>query len=174
MKATGIVRRIDDLGRIIIPKEIRRTLRLHEGDSMEIFINGEGEVIFKKYSDVESIQDHANSCASALFETVGHPVYITDRDRVVSICGYPKKNYLNKEIDSKIVEVIEKRKERFITEFDPENNYFTRIIVPILMSGDIVGTVVVFSKEEGVVMGELELKLAQMSAKYLGKLLEND
>ena len=91
MKATGIVRRIDDLGRVVIPKEIRRTMRIREGDPLEIFTDNDGEVIFKKYSPIGELSEFAGQYAEVLFKVGGHPVVITDRDHVVSVAGLPKK-----------------------------------------------------------------------------------
>ena len=98
MKATGIVRRIDDLGRVVIPKEIRRTLRIREGDPLEIFVDRDGEVILKKYSPISELGDFAKEYAEALFDSLGNPILICDRDTFITIAGGSKKDYLNKSI----------------------------------------------------------------------------
>lgn len=87
MKATGIVRRIDDLGRIVVPKEIRRTLRIREGDPLEIFTGREGEVILKKYSPIADLGQFAQAYAEALYETLGTPILISDRDEMIAVSG---------------------------------------------------------------------------------------
>ena len=96
MKATGIVRRIDDLGRVVIPKEIRRTMRIREGDPLEIYTDREGEVIFKKYSPIGELVDFAGQYADSLNKTCGIPVAICDRDSVVAVAGFSKKDYVEK------------------------------------------------------------------------------
>src|SRR5699024_2759026 len=116
MKATGIVRRIDDLGRVVIPKEIRRTLRIREGDPLEIFVDREGEVILKKYSPISELGHFATEYAEALFDALHHPVFICDRDQIIALAGESKKDYLNKSISTKIGEIIENRSPVFETE----------------------------------------------------------
>ena len=109
MKATGIVRRIDDLGRVVIPKEIRRTLRIREGDPLEIYTATDGEVIFKKYSPVGELGEFARQYADALAQTSGHIVCITDRDRVIAVSGGDRKSLLGKEVSRGLQNVIEDR-----------------------------------------------------------------
>src|SRR5690606_34041932 len=109
MKATGIVRRIDDLGRVVIPKEIRRTLRIREGDPLEIFVDRDGEVILKKYSPISELSDFAKEYAEALFDSLGNPVLICDRDSFIAVAGGSKKDYLNKNISEQIEKVMEDR-----------------------------------------------------------------
>ena len=109
MKATGIVRRIDDLGRVVIPKEIRRTLRIREGDPLEIFVDRDGEVILKKYSPISELGDFAKEYAEALFDSLGNPVLICDRDTYIAIAGGSKKDYLNKNISDLVEKTMEDR-----------------------------------------------------------------
>ena len=109
MKATGIVRRIDDLGRVVIPKEIRRTLRIREGDPLEIFVDRDGEVILKKYSPISELGDFAKEYAEALFDSLGNPVLICDRDTVIAVAGGSKKEYLNKNISDIVEKTMEDR-----------------------------------------------------------------
>src|SRR3954452_3219285 len=109
MKATGIVRRIDDLGRVVIPKEIRRTLRIREGDPLEIFVDRDGEVILKKYSPISELGDFAKEYAEALFDSLGNPILICDRDTYITIAGGSKKDFLNKSISSLIEKTMEGR-----------------------------------------------------------------
>ncbi|MDP4158070.1 MAG: stage V sporulation T C-terminal domain-containing protein, partial [Bacillota bacterium] len=109
MKATGIVRRIDDLGRVVIPKEIRRTLRIREGDPLEIFVDRDGEVILKKYSPISELGDFAKEYAEALFDSLGNPVLICDRDAYIAVAGGSKKDYLNKNISNLVEKTMEDR-----------------------------------------------------------------
>src|SRR5690625_5329757 len=118
MKATGIVRRIDDLGRVVIPKEIRRTLRIREGDPLEIFVAREGEVILKKYSPISELGHFATEYADALFDSVQVPVFICDRDEVIAVSGDSKKEYLNKSIGRHVEEAIENREKKLANDAD--------------------------------------------------------
>ncbi|MBO8137021.1 MAG: stage V sporulation protein T [Desulfotomaculum sp.] len=185
MKATGIVRRIDDLGRVVIPKEIRRTLRIREGDPLEIFVDREGEVILKKYSPIGELGDFAKEYADSLHETLGHIACIADRDVIIAVSGVPKKELLNKPIGPLVEKVMEDRKAIIIN--DPENDpnakdgsiiddsnvkYSCQVIAPIIAEGDPIGAVILASKESGVKMGELELKLAETAAGFLAKQME--
>lgn len=98
MKATGVVRRIDDLGRIVIPKEIRKTLRIKEGDPLEIFTDREGQVILKKYSPIGELSEFATEYAETLAKTTGHIACITDKDMVIAVSGGSKKEFLEQSI----------------------------------------------------------------------------
>ncbi|WP_147060353.1 stage V sporulation T C-terminal domain-containing protein, partial [Sporosarcina luteola] len=106
MKATGIVRRIDDLGRVVIPKEIRRTLRIREGDPLEIFTDRDGEVILKKYSPISELGQFAKEYAETLYETLGTPAMISDRDEMIAVSGLSKKDYLNRQLSPDAEEVL--------------------------------------------------------------------
>lgn len=185
MKATGIVRRIDDLGRVVIPKEIRRTLRIREGDPLEIFVDREGEVILKKYSPIGELGDFAKEYADSLYEALGHISLIADRDAIIAVSGAPKKEFLNKPIASAIEKVMEERKAVVINNqgndphgldgmivADGDNSYTEMVIAPIIYEGDPIGAVMLASRETGVQMGELELKLAETAAGFLAKQME--
>ncbi|MGO0121674.1 stage V sporulation protein T [Desulfothermobacter acidiphilus] len=180
MKATGIVRRIDDLGRVVIPKEIRRTLRIREGDPLEIFVDRDGEVILKKYSPIGDLGDFAKEYVDSLCEAVGHIAFITDRDTVVAVAGGPKKEYINKPVGSAVEKVMEGRRAVVINcPGDPlcqesllgeeEGQFASAVIAPIVSEGDAIGAVVLLSREEGTRMGDLELKLAETAASFLAK-----
>jgi len=185
MKATGIVRRIDDLGRVVIPKEIRRTLRIREGDPLEIFVDREGEVILKKYSPIGELGDFAKEYAESLCEALGHIACIADRDAIIAVSGAPKKEFLNKPVGPAVEKVMEERKaviinnpgedsyckECMISE-DDECKYSSEVIAPIIAEGEPIGAVVLASKEPGVKMGEMELKLAETAAGFLAKQME--
>lgn len=185
MKATGIVRRIDDLGRVVIPKEIRRTLRIREGDPLEIFVDRDGEVILKKYSPIGELGDFAKEYADSLHEALGHVACIADRDIIIAVSGAPKKEFLNKPIGNVVEKVMEERKVTIINNpgedplckecmavEDGECKYSSEVIAPIVSEGDPVGAVILISKEPDVKMGEMELKLAETAAGFLAKQME--
>ncbi|MBU4533608.1 MAG: stage V sporulation protein T [Eubacteriales bacterium] len=181
MKATGIVRRIDDLGRVVIPKEIRRTLRIREGDPLEIFVDRDGEVILKKYSPIGELGEFAKEYADSLYEATGHIACIFDRDAIIAVSGAPKKEYLNKMVNPAVEKVMEDRKpimanipgeEALPLMIDEVPTYTAEVIAPIISNGDPIGAVVLISKEPGMKMGQLELKLAETAAGFLAKQME--
>lgn len=184
MKATGIVRRIDDLGRVVIPKEIRRTLRIREGDPLEIFTDREGGVILKKYSPIGELGDFAKEYAEALQQSSGNQILVCDRDSVIAVAGTPKKEYMEKRISEDIERILTERKTVIsvskdgatcvaITS-DEENGsaYSAQVISPIIAEGDAIGGVIIMSKEPNVSMGDPEKKLAETAAIFLGKQME--
>ena len=178
MKATGIVRRIDDLGRVVIPKEIRRTLRIREGDPLEIFVAREGEVILKKYSPINELGHFATEYADALFDSIHYTVLICDRDEVIAVSGDSKKDYLNKSIGRDIEDAIENRTNSLETEKrtveivrgnDEEIDSFS--ISTIIANGDPIGSVIILSKN-GETLSDVEQKVAETAANFLGKQME--
>ncbi|ARI75452.1 stage V sporulation protein T [Halobacillus mangrovi] len=178
MKATGIVRRIDDLGRVVIPKEIRRTLRIREGDPLEIFVDREGEVILKKYSPISELGDFAKEYADALSETLEMPVLICDRDEFIAVAGGAKKDYMNRSIGSKVEQVMDSRSmasEKHPTPVEfvrgQEEDVISYIIQPIIAQGDPIGCVVAFNKE-GSPLDEGSNKAVQTAASFLAKQME--
>lgn len=180
MKATGIVRRIDDLGRIVVPKEIRKVLRIREGDPLEIFTGKEGEVVLKKYSPMADLTEFAQQYVEAISQSLGLPVAITDRDTVIAVAGMPKKELLGKELHRDLESVIndrgavvaQKDEQKFvrITDSDPECE--GQVIQTIISEGDAVGAVVVIVKDRGRRIGEIEQKAAVIAATFLGKQME--
>ena len=118
MKATGIVRRIDDLGRIVVPKEIRRTLRIREGDALEIFTDREGEIILKKYSPLGEMGNFADQYAESLAQTLGYLVCITDTDQVIAAAGPGKKEFQEQLITRQLAEVIARREQFLASSMD--------------------------------------------------------
>lgn len=183
MKATGIVRRIDDLGRVVIPKEIRRTLRIREGDPLEIFTDREGEIILKKYSPIGELTEFAGLYVDSLFETTRHIAIITDRDGVIAVSGNSKKDYAEKRLSPELEKIIESR-EMYVAsgdtkpvrvtanEFNPDN-YTSQVIVPILANGDPIGSVLLLSKEKSSKMGEIEEKLVKTASVFLSRQMES-
>ena len=179
MKATGIVRRIDDLGRVVIPKEIRRTLRIREGDPLEIFVDREGEVILKKYSPIGELGDFAQEYADSLSHSTGHIAIITDRDAVVAVAGAPRKQWIDREVTPDIERAMETRR-AFILPKGREGGrgegegweFTASVVAPIIAEGDPIGAVVLGTTEPNAEMGQLELKLAETAAGFLAKQME--
>ncbi len=178
MKATGIVRRIDDLGRVVIPKEIRRTMRIREGDPLEIFTDREGEVILKKYSPIGELGEFATEYADSLNEALGHISCIADKDNIIAVAGAPKKQLLNRQISPDVEKVMADRKmvvfnEQCFLTYDEDISYNSAVIAPIIAGGDAVGAVILAAKEPDVQMSELESKLAETAAGFLAKQMES-
>jgi len=177
MKATGIVRRIDDLGRVVIPKEIRRTLRIREGDPLEIFVDRDGEVILKKYSPISELGDFSKEYAEALYDSLGNPVLICDRDTYIAVAGGSKKEFLNKAISDSVEKIMEDRNSVLITQKGTvslvdgtDEDVASYTVAPIVANGDPIGAVVIFAKEATV--GEIELKAIETAASFLAKQME--
>ena len=182
MKATGIVRRIDDLGRVVIPKEIRRTLRIREGDPLEIFTDREGEIILKKYSPIGELGGFAKQYADVLAQSTGQIVCITDRDQVIAFAGGPKKDMLQKPISRQLEEIIDGRdsivasreERRFVPIVQGDNEeYSSQVISPIICEGDAIGAVIITTKEQKVKFTDADRKLTGSAGGFLGKQMES-
>ncbi len=176
MKATGIVRRIDDLGRVVVPKEIRRTLKIREGDPLEIYTDHEGEIVLKKYSPMGEIRLFAAQYADSLASFVEHTVIITDRDTVVAVSG-GRKNLLERNITKNFENILENRtmvcentKNIKITDNDEEE--LQKAIQPIICEGDVIGSVTMMVKSEDKKINETDLKMLAVAANFLGKQME--
>mgnify|MGYP006067842253 FL=1 len=181
MKATGIVRRIDDLGRVVIPKEIRRTLRIREGDPLEIFTDREGEIILKKYSPIGELGTFAKQYAESLAQVSGLMVCITDRDAVIAAAGGAKKDYMGKPVSQELEDMIQDRENvqaaagdrKYVRLIEEEQeDCFAETICPIICEGDAIGAVALFSRDPKARMGEVEQKLALAAANFLGRQME--
>lgn len=181
MKATGIVRRIDDLGRVVIPKEIRRTLRLREGTPLEIFTDREGEIILKKYSPMVELTAFATQYAEAMAQSTGLMVCITDRDQVIAVSGGSRKDYLQKPVSRYLESLIGERQiviagkdERNFIQLIPEEpeGVTAQAVAPIICEGDAIGAVALLSREPRAKFGDTELKLASTAAGFLGRQME--
>ena len=184
MRATGIVRRIDDLGRVVIPKEIRRTLRIREGDPLEIYTDRDGEVILKKYSPIGEMSSFAKDYTESLFRSLGHIAVIVDRDQVVAASGLPRKELWDKPISRDLETAIASRQTvalnrssggRVITvttEDDANAAYTAQVISPIIADGEAIGAVLLMSRENGVRMGDTEIKVAETAAGIVGRQME--
>lgn len=178
MKATGIVRRIDDLGRVVIPKEIRRVLRIREGDPLEIFTERDGEVIFKKYSPIGELGDFATDYAETLSKTSGTAAIITDKDNIIAVSGVPRKELAEKRVSPEL-EKLMNSKASFIMKtgddrmpvIDGGDKYMAGVVHPIISEGDTIGSVILLNENGS--MGEVHDKLAQSAAGFLGKHMES-
>ena len=189
MRATGIVRRIDELGRVVIPKEIRRTLRIREGDPLEIYTDHDGEVVLKKYSPIGEIASVAKDYTDALLRTLGNVAIITDRDVVVSASGSPKKELWEKPISSEMESAMHNRQLMRLGEIEGMDGaragmrlipvtgeelttrYVSQIICPIIADGEVVGCVVLMGRE-GERMGDVETKVVETTANLVGRQME--
>lgn len=181
MKATGIVRRIDELGRVVIPKEIRRTLRIREGDPLEIFTDREGGIILKKYSPIGELSDFSKEYAESLQMSIGHIIIVSDKDNIINVSGIQKKDYMDKKVNIEMEKIMDERKALVTGEGasksvpvyeDDETVYSAQVIAPIIAAGDAIGAVAILSKEKGEKFGEMELKVAEIAANFLGRQME--
>ncbi len=181
MKATGIVRRIDDLGRVVVPKEIRRTLRIREGDPLEIFTDREGEIIFKKYSPIGELSAFAGQYAECLAQTTGCLACVSDRDHIIAAAGNRKKEYDGKPISRQLETIIEERIQRVAEKnesafikltADDSMDYRTQAISTIISEGDAIGSVILCSREAKEKSGDICQKLVQTAGGFLGKQME--
>ncbi len=182
MKATGIVRRIDDLGRVVIPKEIRRTMRIREGDPLEIYTDREGEVIFKKYSPIGDLMEFAAGYAETLYKTCGIPVAVCDKDCIIACAGIPKKEFTDRKNSAQLERIIEGRslyihmanaEKKPLT--DDNKTHYISCAMPIFAEGDVIGCVVAAASSEGkhdASGTDTEAKLIQTAAGFLGRQLE--
>jgi len=182
MKATGIVRRIDDLGRVVIPKEIRRTMRIREGDPLEIFVDREGEVILKKYSPIGELGEFTQEYAESLHESLGHTVCITDRDIVIAAAGNNKKELLGKAISTEVEKAMEGRRlmvlegmeaADYVVSHDFPETFENVVVAPIVAAGDPIGCVILLGRNNNVKMGDMERKMAETAAAFLAKQMEH-
>ena len=183
MKAPGVVRRIDDLGRIVIPKEIRKTLRIKEGDPLEIFTDREGQVILKKYSPIGELSEFATEYAETLAKTTGHIACITDKDTVIAVSGGSKKEFLEQSISKDLEKIIDDKEvylskdnnNKSIPVTGNDNNSRianAQVVYPIISDGDAIGSVILISKDANTKMTDIEKKVAQSAASFLGSQME--
>lgn len=163
MKATGIVRRIDDLGRVVVPKEIRRVLRIREGDPLEIYTNNSGEIILKKYSPINDLSDFATEYAETVSKILGGTIIVSDTDQVIAASGSGRKEFTDKRVDPELDKIIQS-KNRYSND--------SKIVVPIVSHGDPIGSIMILPKENQS-LGDVELKIAEVGASFLAKQMEN-
>lgn len=177
MKATGIVRRIDDLGRVVIPKEIRRTMRIREGDPLEIFTDREGEVIFKKYSPMGDLALFSEHYAEAIYKSEDLTVLICDRDEIIACAGLSKRDYVGKRLPNELESLINQRsvyvqsggdKDRLVID----GKWLVGCFAPIIVEGDVVGGVMTLTESDENVP-EKVVSLVRTSAAFLSRIIEN-
>jgi AbrB family transcriptional regulator (stage V sporulation protein T) len=179
MKATGIVRRIDDLGRVVIPKEIRRTLRIREGDPLEIFTEKDGEVIFKKYSPMGDLTDFADQICESLGRNTGRIAAVSDRDTIIALSGAPKGVLMDKQNSQGLEQIMEQRQPyRYqggdrIQAAESVEGYYLGVAAPILAEGDLMGCVMVLLDDQSAPVGDAEQKVCQTVAGFLGRQMES-
>ena len=180
MKATGIVRRVDDLRRIVIPKEIRRTLKIREGDPLEIYTEKDGGVIFRKYSPMGDLQDFAAQICESIGSNTGHVAAVSDRDTIIALHGAPKRDLMDKPNSRELDKLMEQRRNyRYqdgdtpLRATDGAEKYHLGVAAPILSQGDLMGCVMLLLGENDSPLGEAEQKLAQTVAGFLGKQMES-
>ncbi|MBQ0084460.1 MAG: AbrB/MazE/SpoVT family DNA-binding domain-containing protein [Clostridiales bacterium] len=178
MKATGIVRRIDDLGRVVIPKEIRRTMRIREGDPLEIYTDAGGLVVFKKYSPMGELSSFASQYAEALCQGTELGVAITDSDSFLAASGMPKKDIIGSSVNKPIEQIISDRKTVVFSAEDSTKNDVVfagraaLVVSPVIAAGDTVGSVILFGSENNSSASESDVKLAKVASSFLGKQME--
>ena len=179
MKATGIVRRIDDLGRVVIPKEIRRTMRIREGDPLEIYTDKDGEVIFKKYSPIGELSDFAAQICDSLHKSTDAIAAVCDRDTVIAISGGAKRELMDKRISAGLERIMEGRSSyRFnggscIPVSDGEEKFCVSVAAPVVSEGDVMGCVLFICQNGSGACSDIEFTLAQTVASFLGKQMES-
>ena len=180
MKATGIVRRVDDLGRIVIPKEIRRTLKIREGDPLEIYTEKDGGVIFRKYSPMGDLQEFAVQMCEAIGTNTGHIAAVADRDTIIALSGAPKRELLDKPNSPELEKLMEQRKNYLYRDGDTpvrvsvgNEKYHLGIAAPILSQGDLMGCAMLLLHDNDKPLSEGEQKLIQTVAGFLGKQMES-
>lgn len=175
MKATGVVRRIDDLGRIVIPKEIRRSLRIREGDSLEIYTDGTGSIVLKKYSLIDSINNFITQYVEAVYTSAKRDIIVTDMERVIAAAGNFKRDIIGKKIDLRLDDKIQKNT---VQTFERGNQVeicdnltisSASIVKPISVYGDLIGCVIVLGDNY---IENTEKMIAEMTSNFVGKYLE--
>ena len=178
MKATGIVRRIDDLGRVVIPKELRRTMHLREGAPLEIFTEKNGELIFKKYSPIGELGEFAADLCDSLRKAADATAAVCDRDSLIAVAGSARKELAGRAVSGELERIMDRRAlyRRSGTETVPAcegmDKYAVSVAAPILCEGDVAGCVLFLSQEAGKGGGEAEEKLARAAAHFLGRQME--
>ena len=174
MKATGVVRRIDDLGRIVLPKELRRTMRIKEGESLEIYTDGTDRIILKKYSPVQNVNDFVEEFVESVYASKKRDIIITDNEKVIAYAGNFKTDLSNKRISMRLEEKMSKRQTQVIDKAENfeflENFPISKaaIIKPINVMGDISGAVIVLSDT----ITDVEKSLAEFGGMFMGRYLE--
>ncbi len=181
MQETGIVRRIDELGRVVIPKEMRKTLRIKEGDPLEIYTDREN-LIFKKYSPITSISDFFKTVADSIYELTEKICIITDNDAVLFVSKNKIKEIFGKKVSNKLIEVLNNRKSSILSRIDggsiipicDEQDFQVenQIIVPIISNGDCFGSCILIDNDKSTKFNISDVKIVQLGAMFLSKQFE--
>lgn len=183
MKATGIVRKIDELGRVVIPKEIRRTLRIRDNEPLEIFTD-QGIVILKKYYPINNLSEFSREYTESLFQSIGHIAAIADKDTIIAVSGAGRKELTDKTISEDLMQIMRNREKVLsnrsvdpdfyaITADEDESEYTAQVISPVFAGGNTIGAVILLSKVKNLRMGQTELKVAEIAAEFIGKQMEH-
>ena len=180
MKATGIVRRVDDLGRIVVPKEIRRTLKIREGDPLEIYTEKDGGVIFRKYSPMSDLQDFATQICESIGAATGRIAAVADRDSIIALSGAPKRELMDKPNSMELDRLMEERTHYLckpgdapVRPTDSTEKYQLGVASPILSQGDLMGCVMLLLNDDSAPVTEADRNLAKTIAGFLGKQMES-
>ena len=175
MKATGIIRKIDDLGRIVIPKEIRRSMRIREGDPLEIYTSRDGEVIFKKYSLLEGIEDFSANLCDTLSRATGQICAVADRDTVLSVSGGGRRELQERRISGALGQTLDRRlfyqsdgRSAPLPVTDSSEKFWVLAAAPVLPEGDLAGAILLAAHDPAAVPDELACRLLQSFAAFLG------
>jgi AbrB family transcriptional regulator (stage V sporulation protein T) len=171
MKATGIVRRIDELGRIVLPKEVRKTLRIKEGDPLEIYTDKDGAIILKKYSPMLELKDVSGYVAQAISKATGHTVFITDRHNIINAAGKVSASYIGTHIGSELEQIIEDNETLpMVKTYLGEQKFSDLLVTTIIVDGSPVGSIIIAAN---VKLDSVDHKLAQTFAYMITKQLED-
>ena len=181
MKATGIVRRVDDLGRIVIPKEIRRTLRIREGDPLEIYTEKDGGVIFRKYSPMGDLQACAAQICEAIGDNTGYIAAVSDRDAIIALTGAPRRELMDKPNSRELEQLMESRTnyrhqagQPLLPAAEGDEKYHLGVAAPVVCQGDLMGCVLLLQDDRPQApMQEADQRLAQAMATFLGRQMES-
>lgn len=180
MKATGIIRRIDDLGRIVLPKEIRKNLKIKEGDMLEIYVQDSGVIMLEKYEPMDSLLKLADQYVEAVAEVTGLTVCATTDSYVISSSGPLKKEYLRKDLSSSVIDILKERimwntknnNKVDIIVNDSKEKYISQIILPIIDDGDVIGSLILLSCDIGRLITEEDIKIGKLVTELLAKQIE--
>lgn len=179
-KATGIVRRIDELGRVVIPKEIRKVLKIREGESLEIYTANEGELILKKYSSMPQNLGLIEDLTESINGILGHTVIVCDTQNIIAVAGKNKKEFETNDLIDSFYEFLQKRKAilknsdekaSFISIIDKQTEFYAQAINPILSDGEISGAIIMLSYSENVKFSVLESKIMEIATEFISKQL---
>ncbi len=181
MKATGVVRRIDDLGRIVIPKEIRKTLRIKEGTPLEIFTEKDGDIILRKYSPIGELASFSTEYVESLAKVTNFIAIITDKDSVIAVAGTQKKDLLEQAISTELEKVIDKREPiktdknnaiQITNKGNKEKEGNPQVVIPIISDSEVIGSIILMAKEKNTEITDVQIEIAKVAASFLGTQME--